>query len=73
MTQNAYFSLVVHTKQLLLGKFCATAAGTSIWTHGWTHGGGGGRKDRRGSRNSYLDETAAWHVYEGKWVLFKVV
>ena len=61
VTQDAYFSLLTHTKQLLLVIFCHTAAGIgdSFWTHGrrTEHGGGGsgGRTDRRGSRNSYLD------------------
>ena len=49
------FSLLTHTKQLCLVTFCYTTAGNgaSFWTHertnGWT--------DRRGSRNSYLDES----------------
>ena len=59
VTQDAYFLLLTHTKQLLLVTVCDTLAGTevSIRTHerterteqndGWT--------DRRGSRNSYLD------------------
>ena len=54
VTQNAYFSLLTHTKQLLLVTFCDKTAGSGVrfWTHGrqtdgWT--------DRRGSRNSYLD------------------
>ena len=36
--------------------FCYTSAGIggSFRTHGRTHGGGG-RTDRRGSQNSYLD------------------
>ena len=56
VTQNEYFSLISHTKQLLLVTFCDTTAGVSIIfrTHGRTHGGG--RTDRRGSRNSYLNE-----------------
>ena len=56
MTQNAYFSLIAHTKQLLLVTFCDTTAGigASFRTHG--HKEDGGRKDRRGSRNSYLDK-----------------
>ena len=52
------FSLMTHSKQLLLVTFCNTTAGneaffghmdghTDTRTHGW--------KDRRGSRNSYLD------------------
>ena len=36
--------------------FCVATAGNgvSFWTHGWRTDGGG-RTDRRGSRNSYLD------------------
>ena len=57
VTQNEYFSLKAHAKQLLLVTFCGktTGSGVRFWTHGrwrtedgWT--------DRRGSRNSYLDE-----------------
>ena len=59
VTQNAYFSLMTHTKQLLLVTFCYTAAGigASFWTHGRRMDGGrtDGRTDGRGSRNSYLD------------------
>ena len=38
MTQNAYFSLITHTKQLLLVTFCDTTAGigASFRTHGRT-------------------------------------
>ena len=61
VTQDAYFSLLTHTKQLLLVTFCDTLAGIEVsfwadgtgrmngWTDGWT--------DRRGSRNSYLDSS----------------
>ena len=45
VTQNAYFSLITHTKQLLLVRFCDTTAGigASFWTQGrmdgqWTEG-----------------------------------
>ena len=59
VTQNAYFSLITHTKQLLLVSICYTTAGigASFRTHGHTEDGrtDGGRTDRRGSRNSYLD------------------
>ena len=60
VTQDAYFSLLSHTKQLLLVTFSDTTAGigASFRTDARTHGrtdGGGGRTDRRGSRNSYLD------------------
>ena len=61
MTQDAFFSLLTLTKQLLLVTFYHTTAenGANFRTHertetetetetdGWT--------DRRGSRNSYLD------------------
>ena len=33
MTQNAYFSLFTHTKQLLLVTFCDTIAGNGTDTH----------------------------------------
>ena len=35
MTQNAYFSLMTHTKQLLIVTFCDTTAGiaASFQTH----------------------------------------
>ena len=40
MTQNAYFSLITHTKQLLLMTFSVTTAGigASFRTHGRMHG-----------------------------------
>ena len=56
VTQDAYFSLLTHTKQLLFVTFCDTLAGieVSFWTDG------------RGSRNSYLDlksyQRAMWQV-----------
>ena len=68
VTQNAYFSLMTHTKQLLLVTFCYTTAGigASFRTDARrTADGGGGRTDRRGSRNSYLDISFIpifWHV-----------
>ena len=62
VTQDAYFSLMTHTKQLLLVTFCYTAAGigASFRTHGRRTEDGGrrtedggrrtdGRTDRRGS------------------------
>ena len=58
VTQKAYFLLITHTKQLLLVMFCDPTAGTgvSFRTDARTHGRtDGGRTDRRGSRNSYLD------------------
>ena len=58
VTQNEYFSFIAHTKQLLLVTFCDTTAGIRVifQTDGRTHGGGGGRTDRRGSQNGYLDK-----------------
>ena len=40
MTQNAYFSLITHTKQLLLVTFCCTTAeiGVSFRTDARTDG-----------------------------------
>ena len=40
MTQDTHFSLITHTKQLLLVIFCCTTAGigASFWTHGQTDG-----------------------------------
>ena len=42
VTKNAYFSLLTHTKKLLLVTFCDPTAetGVSFWTHG-TNGTGG--------------------------------
>ena len=61
VTQDEYFLLMTHTKQLLLVTFCDTAAGNgvSFRTHGRRTdggGGGGGRTDRPVSQNIYLDE-----------------
>ena len=57
--QNAYFSLLTHTKQLLLVTLCDTTAENeaSFWTHERTNGMTNGWTDRRGSWNSYLDEA----------------
>ena len=60
VTQDAYFSLLTHAKQLLLVTFCKNAArnGASFRTHGRRTVDGwqtDGRTDRPGSRNSYLD------------------
>ena len=59
MIQNAYFSLLTHTKQLLLVKFGDKLAGieVSFWTDGTEIGTGttDGWTDKRGSRYSYLD------------------
>ena len=56
-TKNAYYSLLTHTKQLLLVTFCHTTAGNgaNFWTHTRTDERTNGWTDRRGSRNSYLD------------------
>ena len=57
VTQNAYFSLITHTKQLLLVTFSDTTAGigASFRTDTRRTDGSGGRTDGRGSRNSHLD------------------
>ena len=54
VTQDAYFSLLSHTKQLLLVTFSDTTAeiGASFRTDACTDGV---RTGRHGSRNSYLD------------------
>ena len=40
MTQDVHFSLLTHTKQVLLVTFCYTTAenGASFWTHGQMDG-----------------------------------
>ena len=60
VTQNVYFSLLRHTKKLLLVIFCDLTAETGVHFRtdgGWTDVGrmDGGRTDRCGSQNSYLD------------------
>ena len=57
VTQNAHFSLLLHTKQLLLVTFCDTLARieVSFWPDGTRTGTTDGWTDKRGSRNSYLD------------------
>ena len=62
MTQDAYFLLLTHTKQLLLVTFCDTLAGIEVRFERTEPDGrteprnhGTGWTDRRGSRNSYLD------------------
>ena len=57
VTQDAYFSRLAHTKQLILETFCDTLAGieVSFWRDGTGTGTTEGWIDRRGSRNSYLD------------------
>ena len=63
VSQNAYFSLKTHTKQLLFVTFCDTAAriGTTFRRDAWRtdRRTDGGRTDRRGSQNSYLDFFAS--------------
>ena len=58
VTQNAYFSLITHIKQLLLVTFSDTTAGigASFRTDARRRTDGGGRTDRCGSQNSYLDK-----------------
>ena len=65
--KNAYFSLLTHTKQLLLVTFCYTPAG--IWVIIRTHvrRTDGGRTDRRGSRNSYLDSIYLIYPWFVRW------
>ena len=71
VTLNAYYSLMTHTKQLLLVTFCDATAGiqASFRTHGRTEDG---RTDRRGSRNSYLDwleiKSKALKQALGSWI-----
>ena len=47
VTQNAYFSLITHTKQLLLVTFCDPTAGigVSFRTHGRTAAAAEGQTD----------------------------
>ena len=69
LTQNAFFSLLTHTKQLLLVTFCDMIAviEVSFWTDGTgttepeSRNHGTGWTDRRGSRNSYLDVYSRTH------------
>ena len=53
VTQDAYFSLMTHTKQLLLVTFCDNTAGNGAFFR--THGTTDGWTDRHDSRNIYLD------------------
>ena len=60
VTQDAYFSLLTHTKQLVLVTFCDTLAGIEVRfgrtePDGRTEPRNDGWTDRGGSRNSYLD------------------
>ena len=67
VTQNAYFSYMTHTKQLLSVTFCDIRQEFELFfghSDTRTEDGrrtDGGRTDRRGSRNSYLDFV---HVYQ---------
>ena len=66
VTQDAYFSLLIHAKRLLLVTFCDMTPGNqaSFRTHARTDGTTHGWTDRRGSRNSYLDYlTLEWLVF----------
>ena len=65
MTQNANFSLITHTKQLLLVTLCDTTVGIRVIFR--THErrtADGERTDRRGSRNSYLDVIAYFNPFQ---------
>ena len=55
--QIAYFSLLTHTKKVLIVTFCDPTAetGFSLWVED-------GRTDRRGGRNSYLDTYRILHL-----------
>ena len=55
MTQHAYFSLLTHTKQLLLVTLCDMLAGIEVSFLAEGTGRNQGWTDRRGSRYSYLD------------------
>ena len=59
VTQNANFSLLTHTKKLLLVKFCDRTAETGVTfrTHGRNHGRTHGWTDRHDGWNSYLDSN----------------
>ena len=69
LTQNEYFSLITHTKQLLSVTCCDTTAGIGAitQTHTRTHGG---RTDRREVRKSYLDvsKMAKFFPTKGRWL-----
>ena len=64
---------MTHTKQLLLVTFCNTTAGigASCRIHRRQTVGGRGRRDRRGSLNSYLDclEASTALIFETHMVL----
>ena len=62
VTQHANFSIMTHTKQLLLLTFCQPTAGigSSFVTDARRTADGGGRTDRHGSRNSYSDKKIVW-------------
>ena len=54
---------MTHTKQLLLVTFCNTTEGirANFRTHAQT--ADGGRTERRGSRNSYLDVECSKNLH----------
>ena len=69
VTQNAYFSLITYTKQLLLVIFCDPTAGNGVSFRTDAHTDiCGGRTDRRGSQNSYLDNGS-----EYQYIPFKLI
>ena len=47
VTQNVYFSLLTHTKQVLLVTFCHTTAGNGASFRTHTHGHMHGRTDEQ--------------------------
>ena len=53
VTQNAYFSFLINTKQLLLVIFCDPTVGIVKWD-GW-HADANVRTDRNEGSNSYVD------------------
>ena len=59
VTQDAYFSLLTHTKQLLLVTFCDTLAGieVSFWRDGTTDERTNGRIDER--TNGWTDKRGS--------------
>ena len=57
MTQDAYFSLLTHNKQLLLVTFCDTLEGIEVSFRRDGNTDGTGWIDKRGSLNSYLDNA----------------
>ena len=55
--QNAYFSLLTHTKQVLLVTFCHITAGNgaNFWTHERTNGQTDRQTDRRTDRQTDVE------------------